>query len=223
MAKILIVEDDTDISTIVSRWLKHENHLVEISKDGEDASVKLKLNQYDLIILDWMLPKVTGVELCQKFRANGGTTPILLLTAKSTIENKETGLDSGADDYLTKPFDLKELSARVRALLRRSGSLTSKILKIGDLSLDAEMHQVTLADNPIVLNPKEFALLEFLMRHPNQIFSGEALLSRVWQSDAMASSDTVRAHIKNLRKKIDQPGKTSPISTVHGLGYKMEA
>lgn len=223
MAKILIVEDDMDISTIVSRWLKHENHLVEISKDGEDAFVKLKLNQYDLIILDWMLPKITGVELCQKFRANGGTTPILLLTAKSTIENKETGLDSGADDYLTKPFDLKELSARVRALLRRSGSLTSKILKVGDLTLDAEMHQVLLLDSPVVLNPKEFALLEFLMRHPNQIFSGEALLSRVWQSDAMASTDTVRAHIKNLRKKIDQPGKTSPISTVHGLGYKMEA
>ncbi len=222
MAKILIVEDDTDIATIVSRWLQHENHLVEISKDGEDASVKLKLNQYDLVILDWMLPKITGVELCQKFRTSGGTTPILLLTAKSTIENKEAGLDSGADDYLTKPFDLKELSARVRALLRRAGAISTKTLKIGDLSLDAEMHQVFVGDMLISLNPKEFALLEFLMRHPNQIFSGEALLSRVWQSDAMASTDTVRAHIKNLRKKIDQPGKTSPISTVHGLGYKIE-
>lgn len=223
MAKILIVEDDLDISTIVSRWLKHENHLVETSKDGQDGFTKLKLNQYDLIILDWMLPIMTGVEVCQKFRAGGGTTPILLLTAKSTIENKETGLDSGADDYLTKPFDLKELSARVRALLRRSGAISSKTLKIGNLSLDADMHQVIVAERPIALNPKEFALLEFLMRHPNQIFSAEALLSRVWQSEAMASSDTVRAHVKNLRKKIDQPGKTSPISTVHGLGYKIEA
>ncbi len=223
MAKILLVEDDLDIATIVSRWLKHENHLVETSKDGQDASMKLKLNQYDLIILDWMLPQMTGVEICQKFRASGGTTPILLLTAKSTIENKETGLDSGADDYLTKPFDLKELSARVRALLRRAGAVASKTIKIGDLSLDAELHQLFVGETLIALNPKEFALLEFLMRHPNQIFSGEALLSRVWQSDAMASTDTVRAHIKNLRKKIDQPGKVSPISTVHGLGYKIEA
>lgn len=223
MAKILIVEDDLDISTIISRWLKHENHLVETSKDGQDAYTKLKLNQYDLIILDWMLPKMTGVEVCQKFRAGGGTTPILLLTAKSTIENKETGLDSGADDYLTKPFDLKELSARVRALLRRSGAVASKSLKVGEITLDAEAHQVQIAETAVALNPKEFALLEFLMRHPNQIFSAEALLSRVWQSDAMASSDTVRAHIKNLRKKLDQDGKTSPISTVHGLGYKIEA
>lgn len=222
MAKILIVEDDLDIATIVSRWLKHENHLVETSKDGEDAQMKLKLNQYDLIILDWMLPKITGVDLCKKFRANGGTTPILLLTAKSTIENKETGLDSGADDYLTKPFDLKELSARVRALMRRAGSLVNKTIKIGDISLDASEHQVLVADKQVSLNPKEFALLEFLMRHPGQIFSGEALLSRVWQSDAQASSDTVRAHIKNLRKKIDLPGKASPISTVHGLGYKFD-
>ncbi len=222
MAKILMVEDEADLAFPVKDWLSREQHLVELSDNGNDALGKLRVYKYDLIILDWMLPGTSGVDVCKRFRQNGGTTPILMLTAKTEITDKETGLDAGADDYLTKPFHLKELAARVRALLRRHVQSSDAILRMGDVVIDTLARKVMVAGAEIHLVPKEYSLLEFFMRHPNQVFSADALIDRVWASDTLASPDTIRTYIKLLRKKLDSDGKEPIIRTVHGVGYKLE-
>jgi DNA-binding response OmpR family regulator len=222
MAKILVVEDDPELAQLVSAWLKNEHHTVESVADGKEALERLKFYSYDVAILDWMLPGMNGPEVCREFRSAGGITPILMLTAKRNVDDKEQGLDSGADDYLTKPFELKELSARIRALLRRPANLSSSVLKIGYLELEPKSLKVKIIDQEIDLLPKEFALLQFFMRHPGQIFNAEALLDRVWASDSDASPEAVRTHIKRLRKKITVAGHPSLLSTVHGAGYKLE-
>jgi DNA-binding response OmpR family regulator len=223
MAKILVVEDERDLASLVTNWLKRDHHLVEMVGDGTSALRQLEMNRYDVIILDLMLPGMDGVEICRRFRRQHGTTPILMLTAKDTVDDRALGLDAGADDYLTKPFHLKELAARVRALLRRGDSKPGNVLKIRDVVIDTNEYRCTKAGKEIHLLPKEFRLLEFLVRHPNQVFSAEDLLSSVWESDTPALLDTVRGHIKRLRKKLDSPGERSMISTVYGLGYKIEA
>ncbi len=161
------------------------------------------------------------MEVCRSFRQTGGTTPILMLTARVQVEDKETGLDAGADDYLTKPFHLKELSARVRALLRRHMQSSDPVLKCGHISVDTRSHKVIVADKEIHLVPKEYSLLEFFMRHRNQVFSAEALLDRVWSSDSTACPDTIRTYIKLLRKKLGDNGDVV-LRTIHGVGYKLE-
>ena len=221
MAKILLVEDEEDFSDLVTMWLKNEHHIVEVADTGEKAVDLLKVYRYDLLILDWMLPGISGIDICKDFRGQGGSTPILMLTAKRHVDEKETGLDAGADDYLTKPFELKELSARVRALLRRPAAFSGTELKVGPVTMDTATHRVTRQGEEIALLPKEFALLEFFMRHPNQVFSAEALLDRVWASESEASPETIRTYIKRLRKKIDEDGSPSLVSTVHGVGYKL--
>jgi len=223
MAKVLVVEDERDLSGPIKDWLTREQHLVELADNGVEAIEKLSVYKFDLIVLDLMIPGLNGIEVCKRFRAQGGSTPILMLTAKSAVEDKERGLDSGADDYLTKPFHLKELSARVRALLRRHTQATGSELKVGNLHLDILSRKVTMDGEEIHLVPREFSLLEFLMRHPNQVFSAEALLDRVWASDTLASPDTIRTYIKILRKKLGGEGKDSLIRTVHGVGYKLES
>jgi two-component system response regulator MprA len=222
MAKILVVEDEQDLSGPIQDWLTREQHLVELADNGTEALDKLSVYKFDLIILDLMIPGINGMEVCKRYRAHGGATPILMLTAKAAVEEKEAGLDAGADDYLTKPFHLKELSARVRALLRRHTQSSGSELKAGDLVLDVLARKVTMSGVEIHLVPREFSLLEFFMRHPNQVFSAEALIDRVWQSDTMASPDTIRTYIKILRKKLGIEGKESLIQTVHGVGYKLE-
>src|SRR6516162_298730 len=223
MAKVLVVEDEQDLSGPIRDWLTREQHLVELADTGIEAIEKLSVYKFDVIVLDLMIPGITGIEVCKRFRSQGGTTPILMLTAKSAVEEKEAGLDAGADDYLTKPFHLKELSARIRALLRRHTQSTGCELKIGTLCLDILSRKVTMSGKEIHLVPREFSLLEFFMRHPNQVFSAEALLDRVWASDTLASPDTIRTYIKILRKKLGGEGKDSLIRTVHGVGYKLEA
>jgi DNA-binding response OmpR family regulator len=224
VAKILLVEDDTGLSRMVRDWLTFEHHLVETADNGRDGLDKLQFYQYDLVILDWELPEMTGIQICKEFRSRGGTTPVLMLTGKGTIGDKESGYDAGADDYLTKPFHMKELSLRLRALLRRGGTaLQSDTLKFRDLELEPGSHRVTRQGKDLQLLPKEFALLEFLMRHPNQVFSAEALLSRVWASETDTTVDAVSTCIKRLRKKIDVDGQNSIIKTVHGVGYKLES
>jgi len=223
MAKILIVEDELDLAEPIQESLERQHHVVEIVDNGPEALQCLKVYKYDLVILDWMLPGLSGKEIAAQYRSTGGITPIIMLTARSSIEDKEAGFDAGADDYLTKPFHLTELHARVRALLRRPHSMAAKVLEIGGLSLDPIARKVTRNGEEIHLLPKEFSLLEFLMRHPNQVFSAEALIDRVWESDTLALPDTIRTHIKTLRKKIDAAGKPSLIVTVHGIGYKLEA
>jgi DNA-binding response OmpR family regulator len=223
MAKILIVEDERDISGLVSNWLLRDNHLVEQADNGLDALNQMELSKFDVIILDLMLPGMNGLEVCRRYRQHLGHTPILMLTAKNTIDDKEVGLDAGADDYLTKPFHLKELAARVRALLRRGDSLPSNIYQIKDIIIDTSKCLVTKAGQAIHLLPKEYRLLEFFVRHPDHVFSAEELLASVWESDTLAFLDTVRGHVKRLRKKLDNPNQPSIISTVYGMGYKIEA
>lgn len=171
MAKILFVEDDLDLAQRVIQCLKAEEHVVEHSASGLDAATVLEYGEFDLLIFDWSLPDLSGVELCKQFRSRGGKTPVIMLTGKTTTSDKEQGLDSGADDYMTKPCDVRELLARIRALLRRPPAILGTILQVGDLTLDTRWHTVTMAGNNVTLQPREFALLEFLMKYPDQPFS----------------------------------------------------
>ncbi len=223
MPKILIVEDDLGLAKMLRDWLTFEHHQVEHVADGKEGLEKLKFYKYDLIILDWMLPGITGVQILREFRNGRGATPVLMLTGRDAINDKEMGLDTGADDYLTKPFHMKELSARVRALLRRPGGRVVDQGRVGDILLDRNNHKVWKNDKEIKLLPKEFALLDFFMRHPNQVFSVDTILDRVWESQSDATADAVTTCIKRIRKKLDTPGSPSIIATVHGVGYRFEA
>lgn len=224
MAKILVVEDNKDIADLVSQALSFENHAVEAVGDGAEGLQRLQVYDYDMAILDWDLPGKDGVSICKEYRAGGGGIPVLMLTGKGKVSEKEEGLDSGADDYLTKPFNMRELAARVRSLLRRSGSrATDNVLSVGEISLDPQKYQVTKGGEEIKLVPKEFALLEFLMRNPNRVYSADALFSHCWKADDEASPDIVRTHIKNLRKKIGGGAAGSIIETVHGVGYRISS
>lgn len=223
MAKIVVVEDDKDLVNLIKGILSVERHTIDSVHDGHEALAIIQMHPYDLVILDWMLPGRTGTEICKDYRARGGAAPILMLTAKSTIDERAEGLDSGADDYLTKPFHPKELSARVRALLRRPQSVMAKTLKAADIELDPGQVKVFKSNKEIHLLPKEFALLELFLRYPTQVFSAESLLDRVWNTDSSASLDTVRTYIKTLRKKIDTNPKDSLIRTVHGVGYSLSS
>lgn len=221
MAKVLIVEDDRQLSDLIVDWLNGEGHVPEPVYRGNIGLERLQYYKYDLVILDWELPGLPGVEVCKQYRNGGGTTPIIMLTGKREIEDKEAGLDSGADDYLTKPFHIKELAARLRALLRRPAGVNQNVLRAGDISLRIGSRQAFRGDEELNLQPKEFALLEFLMRHPNQPFSSEAILDRVWPSESDAAPDTVRIQIMRLRKKIDVAGQESMIRTAHRVGYML--
>lgn len=224
MAKILIVEDDRELAGVLQDWLCSEHHVVDTIDNGSEADQMLRHYAFDLLVLDWDLPGMPGVEICRNFRSRGGTTPILMLTGKGEIKDKTAGLDAGADDYLTKPFHPDELSARVRALLRRPSAVAaSNELRVADLAMEPATYRVTRAGKELRLLPKEFALLEFLMRHPNVVFSAEALIDRAWSTESDASPDTVRTNIKRLRQKIDTEGSKQLIITVHGVGYKLDA
>lgn len=221
MAKILLVEDDNEISIAVQDMLELDRHRVEAVDSGEDALAMLAINEYDLIVLDMGLPGITGVDVCNQFRFKGGVSPILFLTANDTMKGKESGFSAGADDYLTKPFNMKELSLRVRALLRRPGILRPDVLTTGWLVVEPGSHKVTKRGESVKLSPIEFALLEFLMRHPGRIFSQDELLSKVWPSDSERTPDTIRTCIRKLRAKVDEPGEQSVIENLHGLGYRL--
>jgi DNA-binding response OmpR family regulator len=221
VAKILVVDDDEFGLEMVATSLQCELYTVEVATDGESALQMLKLNEYDLLICDWSLPKVSGIDICKRFRSAGGRTPILLITGKGQTAEKVIGFDAGADDYLTKPFDLAELLARVKALLRRaSPNMGDGALVVGALELDPNNYSVKKDTVEIKLIPKEFAILEMLMRYPNKVFSAEAIINRVWQIGESPSPDVVRTHIKNLRRKL---GDDSLIETVHSVGYRLNA
>lgn len=222
MTKILIVEDDIELANKVRDWLVFEKFTVDVAHNGVDAHNFIGAYQYDVIILDWQLPDTSGLEICTTFRSKGGSTPILFLTGKDAIEYKEQGLDSGADDYVTKPFHVKELSARLRALIRRKPGLQPQTITCANVALETATFKVTNEGRDVQLLPKEFALLEYLMRRPNQVFSSKALLNAVWDSDSEASEDTIRTYVKTLRKKVTSTSGQCPIKTIHGLGYKIE-
>jgi DNA-binding response OmpR family regulator len=220
MAKILLVEDDEAFAAIVTDWLGRENHTVDVCHDGDSGLEITKSFRFDLIVLDWQLPGLSGVEVCQSYRKNGGVSPVIMLTGLGSIDNKTSGFDSGADDYLTKPCDLRELSARIRALLRRPAQIEEEVLKVAHLSLNTKSLVAEVAGKKVELLPKELALLEFFMRHPDRVFSQDAILAHVWKSDSEAGPETVRTWIKRLRKKIDVDDK-SAIQTIYGVGYKL--
>jgi DNA-binding response OmpR family regulator len=204
--------------------LASERYTVEHAPDGLTAQEMLTITSFDLIILDWSLPGKTGIEICGEFRAKGGKTPIIMLTGKRQIEEKEEGLDTGADDYLTKPFSLRELSARVRALMRRPEQVVSSVITVGDLSMDMTEHSLLKDGEHIHLQKQDFALLEFLMRHPNQVFTSEALINRVWGVESEATAESVRSAIKRLRQKLDNAEDgNSIIENIPRVGYRLNS
>jgi DNA-binding response OmpR family regulator len=222
MAKVLLIEDDQSVRKTVSAQLHLEHHIVEEVDNGKDGLSRLLAYTYDVVIVDWNLGDMTGVEICREYRAKAGNALMLMLTGKSKLLEKEEGLSAGFDDYLVKPFEVRELTARIRALLRRaSAQMTGDVLKVGNLLLDPQTYRVTQNGEDLKLLPKEFAILEFLMRHPHAVFSCEAVMSRVWTADEVSSPDIIRTHIKNLRKKLEKPDQPCLISTVHGVGYKL--
>lgn len=222
MSKVLIVEDDQSIAQVVKDALSDSKYTVDMVHRGEDARAYLKSMTYDLIIFDWQLPDCSGIELCNEYRAGGGAAPVLFLTGRNAIPDRITGLDSGADDYLTKPFDVRELLSRVRALLRRPPSVTYKTIKVRNIELDPVNHIVTMAGPEIKLYPKEFSLLELFMRNPQRVFSPDDLLAKVWPTDSDASIETVRTTILRLRQKVENDPDNPLIRTIRGVGYRLE-
>jgi DNA-binding response OmpR family regulator len=222
MAKILLIEDDAALVELLKDWLTLDQHVVESAGTRKEGAVFLRCYRYDLVILDWALPDGSGPEILSEYRATGGKTPVLMLTGRRTVEAIESGLDAGADDYLTKPFDIREFKARVKALLRRATAYTGKTLKVRDILLETDTMRVTKGDREIKLVPTEFAVFEFLMRHQDQVFSAEALLNRIWASSSEATVQAITTCIKRIRKKMDVEGGPSIIKTVHGAGYKIE-
>jgi len=208
---------------MIANWLNAERYVVNTASNAADGIAMLQSYAYDLLILDWQLPDHTGVEILQQYRSKGGDAPALILTGKDKLSDKEIGFRAGADDYLTKPFDHRELLLRIKALLRRGRlSASSDTLVFGDLTLDPATYSVDQRGVPIKLTPKEFGLLEFFMRHPNQVFSAEQLLDRVWEDPLVGSPESVRVWLNKLRSKL-QAGENSPvISNVFGVGYRLE-
>lgn len=221
--RILIVEDDHKIANAVKKGLEQESFAVDISYDGKDGLGQARTINYDLIILDRMLPEVDGIEICRVLRQKKINTPIIMLTAKDKIGDRVEGLNAGADDYLVKPFAFEELLARVRALLRRPQKVGDNVLNIADLSMDVINFSVKRADKSVKLTSKEFALLEYLMRNPDRILTKDNIIEHVWDYDADILPNTVEVYIGYLRNKIDRPfpKRSSLIQTVRGFGYKL--
>jgi two-component system phosphate regulon response regulator PhoB len=222
---VLIVEDETSISTLLDYNLKHEGFETALAEDGDTALLMAAERVPDLILLDWMLPKLSGVEVCRRLRRKKETAniPIIMLSARSEEDDRVTGLDIGADDYLTKPFSMPELLARIRALLRRTQTnALSDSLVVGALQIDTKAHRVSRAGKDIHLGPTEFRLLEHFMRRPTQVFSREQLLDAVWGHDIYVEARTVDVHIGRLRKALKMPDRTDPIRTVRSAGYALQ-
>lgn len=219
---ILVVEDEKKVASFVQRGLEAEHYSVDVARDGEEGLVRLFDNDYDLVILDVMLPKREGLSLLREARLRGVRTPILLLTARDTLSDKVAGLDQGADDYLTKPFAFEELLARVRALLRRGAPVQPTTLTLADLCLDPVTRQVTRAGRKIDLTAKEFALLEFFLRNPGRVLSRVLIAQHVWGVDFDTFTNVIDVYVKYLRKKIDADFEPKLIQTVRGAGYVMK-
>jgi DNA-binding response OmpR family regulator len=217
--RILITEDEKDLADALARGLRQQGYAADIAYDGEEALVMAEVNDYDLIILDLNLPKVDGVEVCRRIRASGSPVGILMLTARSSLDDRVNGLDEGADDYLVKPFHFPELLARVRAILRRESETRHPILRIGDMVLDPNAIKGYFRGSEIALTIKEFAILEYLMRNAGRVVSQEEMLEHVWSDDTNMFTHTVKVHIKNIRKKLSAAGAGNLISTVKGRGY----
>ncbi len=220
--KVLVVEDEKSISDFIKKALEAENFVVDTAYDGEKGSFMARTNDYDIILLDNMMPIKNGQQVCEEIRREGINTPILMVSVKSEVTTKVDLLNSGADDYLTKPFSIDELLARIRALLRRPHGIENEILEIDDLVLDTAKHSVSRGGKNIQLTKKEFMLLKYLMKNRGIVLSRAMILEHVWDTNVDIFSNTIESHIKSLRKKIDTKGKKKLIHTVSGRGYKID-
>ena len=221
LMRILVVEDEAKMASFIKRGLEEEGAAVDVSIDGQDGLYRALTGNYDLIVLDITLPLVDGLDVCRKLRESKISTPILLLTARDSVDMKVRGLDSGADDYLTKPFAFAELLARLRALRRRDRAEVNLRLQIGDLVLDPLTRRVTRANQPITLTSKEFALLECFMRHPDQVLSRTVLSENVWDETFDSFTNVIDVYVNYLRNKVDRTFSPKLIHTVRGAGYVM--
>ncbi len=219
--RILLAEDDARVASFIRRGLKEENYTVDAAGDGEEALFLAQSENFDLIILDLLLPKKDGLEVLRTLRARRVNIPILILTAKDTTEDKVAGLDAGADDYLTKPFGFEELVARVRALLRRRGDMVPTVLRIADLEMDTLKRRVLRGEKEIILTNREYALLEFFLRRPHQVVTRSMLVENVWGYDFDTFSNVIDVHIARLRRKIDDSFSPKLLQTLRGSGYKL--
>ncbi|MEZ7726167.1 response regulator transcription factor [Gemella sanguinis] len=217
--KILVVEDERDLNRIITKHLKKNNYSVDSCFDGQEALDFISYSEYDLIITDIMMPNVNGYEFIDKLRANKNNTPVIMLTAKDTLEDKIVGLDSGADDYIVKPFEFDELLARIRVLMRRNYGLATNIIQIEDVVLDISKKQVTKSKELIDLTGKEYEVLEYLMKNKGSILSRDQILNHVWDYEYVGASNIVDVIIKNIRKKLDRGEGNTIIYTKRGLGY----
>jgi DNA-binding response OmpR family regulator len=221
--RILLVEDDIQLGEALSEALSDQQYVVDIVRDGESGWEQAITLPYDLLLLDVTLPKLDGYSLCQRLRTEGYYLPLMMLTARDTSTDKITGLDAGADDYVVKPFDLPELLARIRALLRRGSFIASPVLQWQQLSLNPSTYEVHYGDAPLRLTPKEFSVLELLMRNGRRVLSRAVMIEHVWSLTDPPEEDTVKAHIKGLRHKLKSVGAPDDlIETVHGLGYRLK-
>ncbi len=229
--RILVVEDDIQLAEVLTEALTRRQYVVDVAKDGQTAWNWVESMKYDLVVLDLTLPKLDGIRLCKQLRTSvatspayrNSTSPVLMLTARDTVADKITGLDAGADDYVAKPFDLEELMARIRALLRRGSSVTTASLCWGSLCLNPSTYEATYDDKPLSLTPKEYALLELLVSSGRRVLSRSGIIEQVWSLDNAPTDETVRSHIRGLRHKLRALGAPEDfIETVHGLGYRLK-
>ncbi len=218
--RILIIEDDQAILKLLQRGLAYEGYVVDMATDGRTGLILARDHTPDLVILDWMLPGIDGLEVCNRLRS-GGSIPILMLTAKDTVQDRIQGLDAGADDYMVKPFNLDELLARVRALLRRTQPERVPVLKFADLTLDTGSRQAARGNRLVALTAKEYELLELFLRHPKQVLTREVIFDRVWGYDFGGESNVLEVYIRYLRQKLEAEDEPRLIHTVRGVGYVM--
>jgi DNA-binding response OmpR family regulator len=221
MAKILVVEDDTSLAEAVKDWLSLSKHTVDVVSNGSDGLEWLLSGAYSIAILDWELPGLSGIQVLGQARNKGIVIPVIMMTARSSVDDKVQGLDSGADDYILKPFDLRELGARVRTLLRRDATQKIGLIQFGDIALDPVTATVTCNGSDVKLRRTEYALLETLMQTPGKVYTTEILLRKVWPTDSDTTPETVRTHLTRLRQKVQSISKKCSITNSYGIGYKI--
>ncbi len=221
--RILLVEDEPRMANVIAKGLREQSYAVDVAPDGAAGLYQASINDYDVIILDVLLPERDGYEVCRALRARGDSTPVLMLTARAAVDDRLTGFDAGADDYLTKPFSFRELTARIRALLRRDSQLRPDVLEIEDLVVDVASHRVSRANVEVQLTAKEYALLEYLARHAGEVLTRSDIAEHVWDEHYDPVSNVVDVCVQRLRRKIDPPGHESLIRTRRGEGYQLAA
>ncbi len=221
--RILLVEDDVNAARMLAKGLREQAYAVDVSPDGEDALYRASINDYDLVILDVLLPGKNGFEVCRQMRSAGSAIPVLMLTARDSVADRVAGLDTGADEYLSKPFDFYELLARVRALLRRGPALQAETIKVADLAVDTRARRVRRAGRAVDLTSKEYALLEYLARHTDEVVGRSQIAEHVWDENFDAFSNLIEVYVQRLRRKIDDGHSRKLLRTIRGEGYMLTA